>query len=168
MSSSALKVCEWLEGTSASVLVRESLWGFPLLVAIHILGLVLSVGIIVCLDFRLLGWSMRRSPVSVVYRQLMPWAFVGFGVMVVSGAFLFAAFATYAYGNVYFRLKTAAMLLAAVNALYYHTTVERRIADWDVAPRPPLRARAAGLISICSWTVVIVAGRFVSYTLYTR
>ncbi len=40
-----LNFLEWLERTPAGVLARESLWGFPILVGIHILGLTVSVGI---------------------------------------------------------------------------------------------------------------------------
>lgn len=168
MTASALNVCEWLERTPVGILVRESPWGFPILVAIHILGLAVSVGTVVWFDLRLLGVSMRRSPVSAVYRQLMPWAFGGFVVMFVSGGLLLSGFAAAAYGNVYFRAKSAALLLAGVNAFAYHAVTERRIAHWDGATRTPLPARAAGLISILLWTIVILAGRMLSYTLYSH
>jgi ABC-type sulfate transport system substrate-binding protein len=47
---------------------------------------------------------------------------------------LFAAYATAAYGNLYFRIKVAAIVLAGLNALFFHVVTERRIADWnDVA-----------------------------------
>ena len=63
------------------------------------------------------------------------------------------------------RIKMAAMVLAAVNALAYHRFTERRIAQW-VAGVPPSGARAAGLVSICVWAIVIVAGRMMSYTMF--
>lgn len=163
---SVLAACEWLEGTALAVLVRESLWGFPILVAIHLLGLMLSAGTLIWFDLRLLGVGMRRIPVSEVYRRLAPWLLVGFVVMVVSGTILFIGFATAAYGNLYFRIKLAAMALAGVNALVYHVTTERAIASWDEAPDPPLAARIAGLTSILVWAVVIVAGRMMSYTMF--
>ena len=160
------KVAEWLEATPAGILVRESLWGFPILVAIHLFGLTISAGIVIWLDLRLLGISMRGQPVSQVYRRLMPLAFAGFAVMFVSGAWLLAGFATAAYFNLYFRIKAAALLIAGVNAVAYHLTTERTIARWDSAPRPPLAARMAGLISLGVWTVVILAGRMMSYTMF--
>jgi len=162
-----LHVCEQIEATSLGVFVRESIWGFPILVGIHIVGLVFSVGIVVWLDLRLLGVSMTGVPVSRVYRRLMPLAFVGFIVMLLSGATIFTGFATSAYKNPYFRVKLIALALAAVNAFVYHTNVERRIAKWDRAPTPPVPARMAGIISIVAWTTVILAGRMMSYTLYT-
>ena len=165
---SVLDLSTWLEATPVGVWVRESLYGFPILVAIHILGLTLSAGIVVWFDLRLLGISMRRVPVSTVYRRLMPWAFVGFASMFVTGGLLLSGFAVSAYGNAYFRIKMAALLLAGVNALVYHTVTERRIAEWESAVRPPSAARLAGLVSIVLWIVVILAGRMVAYTLYSH
>ena len=161
-----LSAAEWLETTAAAVMVRESLWGFPILVAIHLFGFILSAGIVIWFDLRLLGISMPGQPVSHVYRRLMPLAFVGFAVMFVSGGLLLAGFATAAYGNLYFRIKAAAMLLAAVNAWFYHRVTERTIAGWDRAPRPPLAARMAGLISLAIWVTVVLAGRMMSYTMF--
>ena len=112
--------------------------------------------------------TSSRAPVRTVYRQLMPWAFAGFLVMFVSGAMLLSGFATAAYGNVYFRVKLTALLLAALNAAVYHAITERRIAQWDGAGRIPWPARAAGVLSIAAWTIVILAGRMMSYTLYSR
>ena len=161
-----LSVCEWLESTAAGVLVRESLYGFPILAAIHILGLTVSVGTLVWFDLRLVGVSMPRCPVSSLYRRLIPWTLVGFGVMFISGALLFTGFATKAYGNVYFRIKLTAIVLAGVNALFYHRMTERRIAHWNDAARPPMPARLAGVISIVVWTIAIMAGRMMSYTMF--
>jgi hypothetical protein len=167
MSGTLLHLCEQIEATSLAVFVRESLWGFPILVATHIIGLVFSVGVVLWLDLRLLGVSMTGVPVSRVYRRLMPLAFVGFAVMIVSGATIFTGFATSAYKNPYFRVKLIALLLAGINALVYHTNIERRIALWDRSSTPPTLAGMAGIISILAWTTVILAGRMMSYTLYT-
>jgi multidrug transporter EmrE-like cation transporter len=161
-----LSIAESLEQTQIALLVRESLWGFQVTVGLHILGMILSVGTIVWMDLRLLGVSMRRVPVSVAYRQLMPWAGAGFVVMMVTGSMLLMAYATNAYENPYFRAKVLALALAGANALVYHATIERRIDQWDGLPRPPLPARMAGLFSILLWAGVVLAGRMTAYTLY--
>lgn len=160
------EVLEWLEATTIGLLVRESLWGFQIVVAMHILGIALSVGTLIWLDLRLLGVAMDDTPVATVYRQVMPWAFVGFVIMFATGMALATGFATRAYVNLFFRLKLAALVLAGINAAVYHLGVERRIADWNVDRLPPLRARAAGLISITLWALVILAGRMMAYTMY--
>ena len=83
-----------------------------------------------------------------LYRRLAPWLLSGFAIVFLSGVIIFVGFATAAYGNLYFRVKLAAMALAAVNALIYHFTTERTIALWDGAATPPLGARIAGAASI--------------------
>lgn len=161
-----LEICEWLEATAVATLVRESTYGFQTVVAIHIMGLTLSVGTLVWFDLRLLGLIMRAVPVSDVYRRLAPWLITGFVVMFISGGMLLTGFATAAYENLAFKIKLAAMLLAGVNAMYFHFVTERTQGTWDTAASPPLSARIAGLTSIVVWGVVIVAGRVMSYTMF--
>lgn len=163
---SILHIAEWLENTSIATLVRESAWGFPMLVAIHIVGLTLSVGMVMWFDLRLLGLAFGGSPVSTVYRRIIPWAGTGFALMFASGAVLLAGYATSAYGNVYFRAKIVALLLAGLNALVYHCLTERHSHRWNDAARPPMAARMAGLVSIVVWATVILAGRMMSYTMF--
>ena len=98
-----------LEATGVGTMVRESLYGFPILVGIHILGLVLSVGTLMWFDLRLLGVALQSAAVSRVYRRLIPWATCGFAVMFVSGALLFTGYASGAYQNTYFRIKMSAL-----------------------------------------------------------
>ena len=89
----------------------------------------------------------------------MPWMLSGFFVMFVTGGFLFWALAGKLYGNVYFRVKVLALLLAGINALIFHLMTERTIADWDAARLPPMRVRMAGLLSMVCWIVTIAMGR---------
>ena len=48
-------VFEWIEETRLAMWVGESLWGYPLLLSLHIVGLAAVVGIFTMLKFRLLG-----------------------------------------------------------------------------------------------------------------
>ena len=159
---SMLQWAEWLEGTAAASLVRDTQWGFQIVVAIHIVGLVLSVGMILWFDLRLLGGFLEERTEFAVYRRVIPWAATGFGVMFLSGGLLLTAYATAAYSNVYFRLKLAALLLAGVNALIYHRVASR--GERQMSPR--WATRAVGFVSIAAWTMVIVAGRLMSYTMF--
>jgi hypothetical protein len=161
-----LNVCHWLEATATGTLVRESLYGFPILVAIHLMGLMLSVGTIVWFDLRLIGLVLQRVPVSVVYRRVIPWATTGFLVMFSTGALLFTGYASAAVGNTFFRVKVAALVLAGTNALVYHAFTERRVAEWDRSDRVPGAVRAAGFVSIAAWATVVLCGRLMAYTMY--
>lgn len=159
-------VCAWLESTWPALLVRESLYGFQIVVAAHLIGVTLSVGMLLWLDLRLLGAWARSGRISELYRTLAPWFFAGFALMFVSGGALLAAYAGAAYGNVFFRLKMAALLLAGVNALAFHRALERNLSTWDAAASPPPAARVFALASLVLWAAIIIAGRMMSYTMF--
>ena len=162
-----LEVLGWLESTAVAVLVQESAYGFPLAVALHLLGLTLSVGTLIWVDLRMLGVTLPHLRLTEVYRSLAPWFLAGFAVMFASGAVLFTAFATSAYGNVYFRIKIAALLLAGINALVFHLVIERQRTTANDALRPSPAVRLAGISSIVLWATVIVSGRMMSYTMFS-
>jgi hypothetical protein len=156
---------EWLENTSLGLIARESMWGFQILVATHIMAIAFSAGLVFWFDLRLLGVTLQRWPVAAFYRRLAPWMLTGFAVMFGSGAWLFTGFATKAYPNIYFRLKMSAILLGAINALVFHFLTERHLAGWNEGTTPP-SARLAGAISISVWAIAILAGRMMAYTMY--
>lgn len=157
---------EWLQGTGYASIARESLYGFQILVGIHILGLIFSVGMLLWVDLRMLGFSLTSYRLSAVYRSLSRWFLPGFFVMVASGISIFAGFATAASENAFFRIKLAVMLLAGVNAIAFHRVMQRLPAEADVAARPPTPVRLAGLVSLIFWLTVIACGRMISYTLF--
>ena len=158
--------CQWLEATAVGVVVRESLYGFQILVGTHIMGLVLSVGVLIWFDLRLVGFALQPVEATRVYRRLVPWAAAGFAVMFASGILLFVGYASAAYTNAFFRIKLLAMLMAGVNAFVYHRFTERGAPTWDSAARPPGAARMAGVASLVLWAIVIVSGRMMAYTMY--
>jgi len=53
--------------------------------------------------------------------------------------------------------------LAGLNALIFHMTTYRKVAEWDLDPVAPFKARAAGVFSLLMWTGVVVAGRMIAY-----
>lgn len=161
-----IEICQWLESTAVARLIQESTYGFPIVVAVHILGLTFSVGTLLWVDVRMLGPGLRELRVSEVYHALAPWFLGGFALMLISGATLFVAFATSAYANGYFRLKMILLLVAGLNALVFHRVTQRGATLWDAAGRPPASVRLAGLASLVAWAGVILAGRMMSYTMF--
>jgi hypothetical protein len=161
-----LEICEWLETTGVAIVIRESLYGFAIAVGVHILGVAASVGMLLWVDLRLLGVALVHRPLNEVYRSLAPWFAAGFSVMLLSGAALFAAFATAAYGNPYFRIKLVLLLLAGVNALVFHRFAAPSH-ERTGARAPAAAARLAGALSLSIWAGVIVMGRMMSYTMFS-
>ncbi len=149
-----LSICQWLQLTPVSVAIRESTWVFPILDAVHCVGIVLVAGTIVVVDLRLLGFGMRRQPISSVVAQVLPWTYFGFAFMFVTGSLLAWAEPIKLYQSVFFRWKLLFLAIAGLNALLFHYTT-----------LTPARARFAGAVSIVSWICVIAAGRAIGYEL---
>ena len=160
---SLLSFVEWLASTRWSIALHESLYVYPLVESTHVLTLGLFVGLTIILDLRLLGLVFRRVPVSDVTGRLLPWTKLGFAVMVVTGVLLFYAIPVRTYQSVFFRLKVAMLLLAGLNVWLFHSRIERRVADWDLAPATPLAARVAAVVSLVLWAGIVVAGRMIAY-----
>lgn len=162
---SGLGFCEWLENTSFAVSLKESAYVFPIVEGSHLLGMSVSVGLILLLDLRLLRLAFREEPVSRIWRQVVPWMTAGFALVFATGLALFAANATSAYGNPFFRLKLAFVAVAGVNAFYYHIACYPRLAQWDAAAQVPRGPRIVAAVSIVCWALVIALGRTMAYEL---
>ncbi len=159
-----LALCKWLEQTSVAAAVRESLWLFPAIETVHLFGIILLVGSTVAFDLRLLGFALREQMVSKLASRLLPWAWVGFALQVMTGSLLFASEATKCYGNPAFRIKMLLLLLAGANALVFHLSSFRRVTVWDNASASPIGARFAGAMSILLWFGIVAAGRWIGFT----
>ena len=162
---SLLKLAQALEASAPSLALRESIYWFPSLTLVHILGLLIAGGTIVFWDLRLLGIGLRRTAISQVAKSLLPWTWGGFAILFITGALLVVMEAGRLYNNIYFRIKVVSLLLAGLNVLVFHFTVFRKVEQWDRAEVIPLQARLAGAISILLWFCILAAGRAIGYTL---
>jgi len=158
-----LNFLEWLGSTSWSVALLESLYVWPFLESTHVLTLGLFVGTAVMNDLRLLGWTMKRVPVSEVTGRLLPWTRIGFTVMVVTGLLIFYSSPVRYYHNIFFRLKVLLLIVAGLNAFVFHRGIHRRVAEWDLDTVLPREARRAGAVSLVAWALIVVAGRLIAY-----
>jgi hypothetical protein len=152
-----------LSETSWSVRLHESHYAYPCIESVHVWGMSVFFGLALLFDLRLLGWTMRRVPVSEMSRRLLPWTVVAFAVMVASGSLLLFAIPLRTYQNVFFRTKMLMLALAGLNVWIFNSRIYRRVETWDLAAKPPRAARFAGALSIVLWIGVIVSGRMIAY-----
>ncbi len=160
-----LEFCQWLQDTSLSTAIRESTAFWPILEGTHLIGMALMMAPVMMYDFRLIGVKWKADPVSRVKWSFLPITIAGAVLMVVTGTILFWSEPLKCYKSIYFRIKVVALILAALNALVFHSTIDRTTAAWDNDSPPPLRARMAGFLSLTLWTAVIFAGRYTAYNL---
>jgi len=158
------EICQWIYQTPSSTGIRESIYLFPLIEGVHLLGIGLSVGMLCWFDLRLVGLAMTDQSVSKVWKRVMPAAFAGFIVMFVTGGLLFWAEAATAYDSMDFWIKMGLLLLAGINAGYFELSTHRHAGEWDSQQILPLKARLAGAFSLLLWVAIIVTGRTMAYS----
>ena len=151
-----------IETSALARWMREALWAYPTVEAIHIVGIAVVVGSIVIVDLRLLGLS-RGLSVARLAAHALPWTLAAFAVVVCTGVLMFTAHAEDFLTNRIFMLKMGLILAAGINAGVLHAGAMRHAAAWDAA-MPPARVRLAAALSIALWIGVIFCGRFLAYT----
>lgn len=153
----------WIDALPSSIAIRESDYGYAILLTVHLVTIVMFAGLILMMDLRLLGWGHRKSPVSQIQGRLFPWQMAAMGASAATGLLLVYAQPLRYYPKIFFWLKMALMGAAGVNAMIFHFTTYKTVAEWDNAPVLPSGARRAGAIGLVLWAAVIVLGRLTAY-----
>lgn len=154
---------EWLDALPSSIALRESDYGYAAMLSSHVVAMCLFAGLIVMMDVRLVGIGNTHASVSQIQKRLFPWQMLAMALSAISGGLLLYAQPMRYYGKVFFWTKIALLGLAGVNALIFHVTTYRSVAEWDNDPVAPFGAKLAGGLSIALWAGVVVFGRLTAY-----
>ena len=150
---------EWCEATAWGQLVRNSLWLFPAIESVHLLGFCLLGGSILIVDLRMLGLGLRSQAIADLARQSRPWLLAGVIVMVVTGVSLFLSEAVKCYYNPAFWVLIRTLPLA----LLFTVTVR-----WRIGRNPAFDtswwSRVVGTVSLGLWFTVAAAGRWIGFS----
>ena len=60
---------EWIEATSLGNAIRQSAWLFPVIEAVHLLGLCVLGGAVLIVDLRMLGFGLRSLGIAQTVRD---------------------------------------------------------------------------------------------------
>jgi hypothetical protein len=157
-------VLQWIESTGLATKIRQSLYVFPFLESVHVIGLSLVFGTIAIIDLRLLGIASRDRPFKRMSSDILKWTWAAFALTALTGALMFTTNASVYYHNFYFRTKMLLLLLAGTNMLSFELTLGRAAHRWDRAPAAPPMGRAVAVLSLAIWISVIFAGRLIGFT----
>jgi hypothetical protein len=160
---SPVELARQLSDSAIGTALRESLILFPLIEGIHLLGLALSFGLIFFTDLRLIGLFMKDVPVSTILNGLRRWIFAGFALTFITGFLLFWAEAESMIENPAFLIKSAAVVVALINAVAFELAWGKRGAAWVDQAIAPVAARLAGWVSLTFWSAATVGGRLIPY-----
>ena len=150
---------EWCEATLIGTAVRQSLWAFPVIEAVHLLGLCLLGGSLLIVDLRMLGLGLTRQAIAELARHVRPWLVASVVLMVLTGSLLFLSEAIKCYYNTAFWVKMTTLPVALV----FTFAVRERVAR-NEALDTSARSRLIGAASLALWFTVAAAGRWIGYS----
>lgn len=148
-----------LEKTPLAQWLQQSLWGYPLLSALHLVAIALLLGAITVLDARLLGFA-RRVPVPHVARSAWPFAAAGALLAVCTGPLLFIVQPGDYLVNPAFFWKLLLLVAAFGNVALFHLAFGRALSgERDLTAG----VRAVAVLSVLLWLAVLFAGRMIAF-----
>ena len=153
----------WLEATQLAAAMRGSVWMYPIVEIVHIVGFAILVGSVAMFDLRVLGFA-RSLPVKALGRHLLPWAVAALALIVPAGLLMFSAHPHELAANKVFQLKLALIVAAGLNAALFHAGSYRGAINWNDGAPAPLAAKAHAAASLLIWIAVISCGRLLAYT----
>jgi hypothetical protein len=154
-----LPLFQWFEAMWLGNAIRDSLWLFPVIEAVHLLGLCLLGGAVIIVDLRMLGVGLARHSIAQLARDARPWLVASLLVMLATGTALFLSESVKCYYNQSFWVK---ILTLPIAILFTFT-----IRDWTArasGAAPTLRTRAVALASLTLWFTVAAAGRWIGFS----
>jgi len=129
-------------------------FAYPLLEVLHIVGIALLVGNLVLFDLRVWGFG-PELPVPALARLALRLSLAGFALIAASGLLMFAGQPAELLANRVFVVKMGLVMLAGLNALYFHA--RGGLARLDRS------ARVQTVVSMGLWLAVIICGRWIAY-----
>lgn len=149
---------EWCETTPLGLMVRESVWLFPAIEAVHLLGLCALGGALLVVDLRLLGAGLTETPVATLARHARPWLRTAVIVMTATGVMLFLSESVKCYYSQAFWVKITTFPVA----LAFTFVLRQRVIGIEGVGRGT--ERLTGATSLLLWFVVAAAGRWIGFS----
>lgn len=129
---------------------------FPILECTHIVGWALLVGTVALVDFRLLGFGLRRQTAAETAKDVAPWTLIGLAIILLSGPLLFSSDPDMYYLNWSFQLKMVFFVLAVL----FNYTIHRKVVRAGTSPGV---GAAVACVSLLLWIGVIFGGIFIAF-----
>lgn len=159
VETSLLPFFEWCEATAIGRAIKDSAWLFPVVEAVHLLGLSVLGGAVLVLDLRMLGVGLRRQAIADLAKETRPWLLGSIAAMLVTGTALFLSESVKCYYSQAFWVKITTLPVA----LLFTLTLRQRVALAGAAGATT-RTRLVAIVSLVLWFAVAAAGRWIGFS----
>ena len=149
---------EWCEATLIGRTIRESLWMFPVIEAIHLVGLCLLGGALLVIDLRLLGLGLEDSTIDDLSRQARPWLIASIVIMLTTGVALFLSESIKCYYSDAFWVKITTLPVAIAFTLLVRERFARN------ATYTSADSQLIASANLLLWFLVAAGGRWIGFS----
>jgi len=157
---SLLTFFQWCEASGIGETIRKSSWLFPVIEAIHLLGLGVIGGAVLVVDMRLLGLGLKRQSAAELARNAQPWLVGSLVLMIITGGLLFLSEAIKCYYHDAFWFKMSCLFLAIV----FTFTIQRKVTMTDETRVSPVWSKVVAIVSVLLWAGVGIGGRWIGFS----
>jgi tryptophan-rich sensory protein len=149
---------EWLSATPLSQFIQVTNGIIPSLQTIHIICVAVLFTGALMVDLRILGSGLRSESLKAVADRFIPPIWVCIAILLVTGSLLIVAEPGRTLSNFSFYVKLVALFFAILVTLWLKGFAQ------GARPVTGLPVLAA-IVSILLWMTIIVAGRYIAYTI---
>ncbi len=156
-------VSTWLGDTALSHLLQDVDWLVPAIQTVHILAVALVISSVVLSFLAVVGLHGREQPLARSIGRFTPGIRIGLPVLLATGLLMIAAEPDRALPNPMFQIKMGLLVFAVALSSAYG----RRLRQTAAVPGASagVGVRVAAVASLACWLAVLVAGRWIAYTL---
>src|SRR5690606_25272598 len=141
------------ESGPAGLFIRESIWGYPIVLSCHAVGMATVLGVVLALNMRVLGFAKGLSILAFDKLFIVGWA--GFLLNLISGLILFAGSASLYFFQGTFQLKIGAIVAGGILLKLVMNAVREG--------KSLGTQRTLALLCVACWLVGVVTGRLMAY-----
>ena len=157
-----LEIFDWLELTFVGQAIRNSLWLFPAIEAVHLLALVLLGAAVFAVDFRLLGIGISGVAPADLTQRARPFLLAAIAGLLATGIPLFLSEAIKCYYNTSFWVKMGGLFVILIFTFTARARYLRTQTDPEAGP--DARSRSFAITSMGLWFLVAAAGRWIGFS----
>lgn len=155
---------ESLQQSAIGQWVQASDYGYYTCLAFHAIGMAMVVGAIYMAGLRILGFA-KDQPLRQ-FEMLFKVAWFGFIINAISGVALFMANGENLIRDVPFLLKIALIVAGGfLQWMLWRTVETEQVVASDVYVASSGKAKALAVITMACWTLAIMSGRIIAYTI---
>ena len=151
----------WLQDSALGTWVAGSIWGYPIVLVCHALGMAVVAGTVTMICIRILGFA--RAVPLMLFAHLSAIAWAGLVLNIVTGLALFSGDPVKFFYHPVFWIKLSLITMGAASLWLVVRALRNTASMPEAGPETAAGAKLVAGCSLAFWAGAIIAGRLIAY-----